>query len=331
MQGVAPIESLLNRNRPIVIHDLQQELHHRSISEAQVNDTLSMNTESQAQNTKNQSSAMKENDLVNFSANKNEDIIMSLKSHYEDDNDTEVIVKLERHNNQLKQVIESLQKELEDLSDKYKELLTRSLEQKETYNSKLMSIFNEFSDERGTLVHKLKIAEEKLESTKYELKSESKDSKIKQLTQKLSEIRQEHDSEVASSNSTIKSLKSELSNTSKQIDNQQDELDKLNGILLEKQTQLDILSETLQSVQSGSNSSIMVRYLSQNAELCCVKSLNIKLEKELDQLYSNIKHTKSINEDLQNNVQKLTSELEENRYAYEQLVKEVDQCNESVR
>ena len=268
MQGVAPIESLLNKNRPIVIHDLQQELHHRSISEAQVNDTLSMNTESQIQNTKNQSSAMKENDLVNFSANKNEDIIMSLKSHYEDDNDTEVIVKLERHNNQLKQVIESLQKELEDLSDKYKELLTRSLEQKETYNSKLMSIFNEFSDERGTLIHKLKIAEEKSESTKYELKLESKDSKIKQLTQKLSEIRQEHDSEVTSSNSTIKSLKSELSSTSKQIDNQQDELDKLNGILLEKQTQLDILSETLQSVQNGSNSSIMVKYLSQNAELC---------------------------------------------------------------
>ena len=264
------IESLINKNRPIVIHDLQQELHHRSISEAQMNDSLSVNTDGQTHLTKNQSSAMKENDLINLSGNKIEDII-SLRSQYnnnDNENDTEIIVRLERHNNQLKQVIEGLQKDLEDVSDKYKELLTKTLEQKETFNSKLMTVFNEFSDERDSMLYKLKIAEEKADATKYELRLESKESKIKQLTEKIVEMRQEYDNEVARYKAQVKLLKSQQTDVIKRTEHQQDEIDKLSGVLLEKQMQLDILSESLQTVQGSSSSQILVKYLSQNAELC---------------------------------------------------------------
>ena len=45
MQEVTPIESPINKNRPIVIHDLQQEIDHRNISEVQMNDNLSVSTD----------------------------------------------------------------------------------------------------------------------------------------------------------------------------------------------------------------------------------------------------------------------------------------------
>ena len=87
--------------------------------------------------------------------------MISLRSQYnnnDNENNTEIIVRLERHNNKLKQVIESIKNGLEDVSDKYKELFKKTLEQKETFNSKLMTVFNEFSDERDNILYKLKIA-----------------------------------------------------------------------------------------------------------------------------------------------------------------------------
>ena len=81
-------------------------------------------------------------------------------------------------------------------------------------------------------------------------------------------MRQEYDNEVARYKAQVKLLKSQQTDVLKRTENQQDKIDKLSGVLLEKQMQLDILSESLQTVQGSSNSQILVKYLSQNAELC---------------------------------------------------------------
>ena len=49
------------------------------------------------------------------------------------------------------------------------------------------------------------------------------------------------------------------------------------------------------------------------------------MDKELDEIYSKLKNKQDQNEEFAKEIESLNDSLEENRHAYEQLVKEVDQ------
>ena len=95
-----------------------------------------------------------------------------------------------------------------------------------------------------------------------------KDQKIKQLTIKISNLREEFDLELSRLQSQLKTSKVSLKTQTSKFSAQQEEIDKITGLLIEKQSQLDSLSETLQAIKHSNISEITKKYLLQNADLC---------------------------------------------------------------
>ena len=226
-----------------------------------------------------------------------------------------------RHQEKL---IQHLALEIKNQLNQNSEMNSQLLEVKEDYASKVNSLNSQFSDEKEKLIQEKKEYETKYNIAKLDLKLQFKEEKIKQLQQRINDIRYEWDLEISKHKTQLKELKCQLSEFKHKFELQQDELDRNNSIILEKQTQIEVLTEAIQMIQNQSSDDLTAKFLEQNSELWWLKSINSKLEAEIQTCFNNLsKVNEELNEKYSEN-EILIEKLEENESAYETLRKEVE-------
>ena len=185
-------------------------------------------------------------------------------------------------------LVSHLASEIESLINQNNDMNREVIEMRQDYVEKLNTLHNQFSEEKEALIQEKREYESKFNIAKLDIKLGYKEEKIKQLQKRLSELREEFDSESSNFKSQLKQYKSEISDCNKRFETQQDELDKCNGSLLEKQSQIEILTETIQTLQQQDYDSMSAKFLDQNAELCRYRGMNQKLEFEVQLYYQKI-------------------------------------------
>jgi hypothetical protein len=228
---------------------------------------------------------------------------------------------------QQEMVIEHLNSELNALAVQNKELNWSFVEVKQDYASKLDSIYAKFAEEREQLVRAKKEWESKYNTAKLDIKLGYKEDKINELQKRIIEIRDEWDSEISKYKSNIKELKGQVKDYYRKFELQQSELDQWNGVIIEKQTQIDILGETIETLQSQDSEEITSKFLEKNAENCILKSINRKLEHEIQLWFKQMQSKQEENIELMKELESLNERVEEDESAYQNMIKEIDLLN----
>ena len=198
------------------------------------------------------------------------------------------------------------------------------VEDKEEYVNKINAMHSEFSDEKERLQQEKREWEKKFATEKLDVKLKFKEEKLKQIENRMSEIRAEWDSEISRYKGQIKELNRRVVEFKEKFENQQVELDKNNSVILEKQSQIDVISEAIKIIQNQNDEEIIERFLQQNSELWWYKSINAKLEVEIQTWYKKFSENNEELNELKNKNEDLADKLEENENAYESLRKEVE-------
>ena len=182
---------------------------------------------------------------------------------------------------QSQRLVQHLSLEIENLVGQNKELHSKLSDERQSYVDKLNFVHSAFSEEKETLVQEKKEYEEKFNIAKLDIKLGYKEQKLQELQGRITELREESGQEINEYKAKVKQLEKDLKEMSHKFDTQQDELDKCNCEVTEKQSNIEFLAETIQTLQNPNSDSLQEKFLTQNSELCQYKGINKKLEAEV--------------------------------------------------
>jgi chromosome segregation ATPase len=163
------------------------------------------------------------------------------------------------------------------------ELSTQILENKEL-NKRLVDLREEFAHRLQAISEEIELSNNNnsmhSESRLIE-KLEQKNEQVTSLQQRISEIRTETESEISKYKTLLKSLRKQIEEYNQKFDVQQEELDSVSIKIIQKDNQVEMLTETIGTIQNDQNNELVNKYLDQNAELLNHKTLNMNLENEV--------------------------------------------------
>ena len=275
-RAITPIESLVNQSNPIKVYN--EVALSNSLLHSLHNSTDKLKNKNKGEKKGLNTSDLEASHLSKRVCKDDNDLLLSNTSKIANES---LVEWLRVQKEQQEKLANHLASECQHLISLNNELNTLIVDIKQEHIDKINEIYSKFDEEKQLLIQEKKEIQSKFSTAKLDVKLQYKEDKIKQLEQRISGIRDEYDSQLSKYKTEVKQLKYENKEYGNRFMLQQDELDQLSASVIDKQTQIDILTDTIQTVQSQNEEELLSKFLDQNASLCSYETINKKLEYEV--------------------------------------------------